>query len=728
MTTEHVRVALAGNPNCGKTSLFNALTGAHQRVGNYPGVTVERREGGYTYEQVRYDVVDLPGTYSLSSYSPEERIAQRELTTGEIDVVAVVVDSTALGRALVLLAQVLQLGLRGVLCLNMWDEAEHAGLRLDLERMGELLGLPVIRTQGHKGVGVAELKAALAAQANAVAPEPGSRLVLGERLKEALDALAPLLVGTPLDGHARRWFAQRLLVADPGVLEELGRAGAPGATALQAGAQWRARLEAETRLDAALYVTERYYGFVDGLLREVVLRPSRADARAVSDRIDALLVHRVLGLPIFLGVMYLLFWVTFRVGEIPMGWIEAGVAWLGQAVGALWPAGSASPLRSLLVDGVISGVGGVLVFLPNIVLLFLGLALLEDSGYMARAAFLMDRLLHRFGLHGQSFIPMVTGFGCSIPGIMATRILDNERDRLTTMMVVPLMSCGARLPIWMLLVPAFFPPAWRAPALWGIYLFGALLALVVALLLRRSILKGDEAPFVMELPPYRMPTLRALGLKTGHRAWTYARKAGTVILGISVLMWTLTSFPKASHYEVDAELAAGRLRLVSAPAGEAQAAASARTAPDPAVPSIDAQQLAALRRGEDLRSSVAGRIGGALSSVLGLAGFDWRIATALIGAFAAKEVFVAQMGIVYSLGEVDETSEGLRAALRRDYPPRVGLALILFLLIAAPCMATVAITRKESGTWRWAAFQFGGLTFLGFTLAVLVYQVGGLLP
>lgn len=400
--------------------------------------------------------------------------------------------------------------------------------------------------------------------------------------------------------------------------------------------------------------------------------------------------------------MYAIFWLTFTVGELPMGWIEAGFAALAEAVDGLWAPGSDSMLRSLLVDGVIGGVGGVIVFLPNIVLLFLGLAFLEDTGYMARAAFLMDRFLHRFGLHGRSFIPMMTGFGCSIPGIMATRTLENERDRLATMLVLPLMSCGARLPIWMLLIPAFYPPAWRAPMLWLIYVIGVVLALVLATVLRATVLRGRDAPFVMELPPYRLPTGRAVTRKMTERSWLYLRKAGTVILSISIVMWVITAYPRKASYDVDARIAAGEL----APLGDVE--------------------LEAARAAEDLRHSVAGRIGAAMEPAIRPLGFDWKIGTALVGAFAAKEVFVAQMGIVYSMGESEEAAGDLQATLRRDYSPLVGFSLMLFLLIATPCMATIAVTRRESGSWKWALLQLGGLTGVAYLVSLAVYQIGSL--
>ena len=706
-----IRVALAGNPNCGKTSLFNALTGARQHVANYPGVTVERRTGRCEIDEFSLNVIDLPGTYSLSSFSPDERVAQDELTDAP-DVVVVVADSTQLERNLVLLAQIMQTGANPVLCLNMSDEAQAAGQRIDLALMEKLLGFPVVETVGHRAQGVADLKRAIARAAGH--PAGPSRLVLGETMDSAVASIRRLL---PSQEHAifrSDWMATRLLVGD-GEYGPRVAAMPGGQAALKEAERQRTRIEARTHADIAVFVTERYFGFVDGLLREVRTQDSRVDARQMTDHIDAVLVHRLLGLPIFALVMYAIFWLTFKVGEVPMNWIDSGVQFLSGRLAAFWPAGSPSLLRSLLVDGVVGGVGGVIVFLPNIVLLFLGLAFLEDTGYMARAAFLTDRLMHRFGLHGKSFIPMLSGFGCSVPGILATRTLENPRDRIVTMLVLPLMSCGARLTIWMLLIPAFFPPAWRAPMLWFIYAVGIAMALLLALLLRKTLVRGEDAPFVMELPPYRLPTLRSVLLKMTERASLYLRKAGTTILGISILLWAATSFPKPSHYVVDAQIASGRI-TVSATAGTGDG----RTR-------LSEQDVAGRRKAEDLEHSVAGRIGHALEPAFRPLGFDWKILTAMIGAFAAKEIFVAQMGIVYSIADADKGSEGLRAILARDYSPLVGLSMMIFLLIGTPCMATVVVTRRESGKWGYALLQLGGLTGIAYGLSLLVYQVGRLL-
>jgi ferrous iron transport protein B len=726
------RIALAGNPNSGKTSLFNALTGSRQHVGNYPGVTVEKRVGEYLHEGVRMTILDLPGTYSLTSFSPEERIAQQELLSGEVDAVVVVVDSTTLKRSLMLLAQVMELGANPVLCLNVADEAARAGQKVDLAKLERLLGIPVVETVAHRREGIGGLKEAIRRAIES--PARGDRLVLGERLDTALAAVMEPLRRTSLNPRHLRWIANKLLVQDEHFEALVREQGAAGEEALREAQAQRERIETETNMDIVLFVTERYYGFIDGLLREVVLRPLRLDARAVSDRIDSVLVHRLFGLPFFFLTMYAIFWITFRLGEYPMAWLEAGFSLLSDLINTYWPAGAAPAFRSLIVDGVIGGVGGVVAFLPNIALLFLGLAFLEDTGYMARIAFLMDGWMHRFGLHGKSFLPMITGFGCTIPGIMATRTLENERDRLTTILVLPLMPCGARLPIWMLLIPAFFPPALRAPMLWLIYMSGVVLALLVALFLRRTILGGEDAPFVMELPPYRLPTWRAVALKMFERSWLYVRKAGTVILGISILLWVLTSYPKPKTFEVDRLVDQGRIVVLDESAtapGEIVGSLPAAAGPTAAEPGagvelITARQLALRRAAESLRYSLAGRIGRGLEYLLRPLGFDWRIGTALLGAFAAKEVFVAQMGIIYSLGEVDEQTEPLAQAIQRDYPPIVGLSLIFFLLIGTPCMATLAVTRRETGAWKWAILQEAGLTSLAYAVALVIYQVGRL--
>jgi len=681
-------VALAGNPNSGKTTIFNNLTGTRQHVGNYPGVTVEKKEGRFRHAGRQVQVVDLPGTYSLTAYTLEEVIARNVVINEKPDLVVDVVDASNLERNLYLATQFMELGVPLILAFNMSDLAEARGYAIDTDLLSRLLGVTIVRTVGHKGKGVEVLKDAIVEVGAAASRPTPTRVTYGEEIERELAPIAASLAedGEPADAAAPRWLAVKLLEGDEEVERHVSESAGEGASILRMVEAARRRLDRDFGDAPEILLADRRYGFISGACQEAV-RTTVASRHAWSARIDAVVTHRVLGLPIFLGLMYLVFKVTFTVGEPPMGWIETGFGCLGSAVAALWPAASQSALKSLLVDGIIGGVGGVLVFLPNILLLFLAIAILEDSGYMARAAFIMDRLMHKIGLHGKSFIPMLIGFGCTVPAIMATRTLESRRDRLSTMLVLPLMSCGARLPIYMLFIPAFFPPAWRTPVLWSLYLVGIGLAAVLAKLLRSTLFKGEVVPFVMELPPYRMPTVRGTLVHVWDRGWMFLRKAGTVIVVISVLLWVLTSYPQPP----EAELAG----------------------------LDDAQRASAA-----LSYSVAGRIGHGLEPVMRPVGFDWKTTTALVGAFAAKEVFVAQLGIVHSLGAADEESEPLQSVLQREYTPLRALCIMLFCLISVPCMVTVATTWKESGSWKWALLQVVGLTVLAYIVTLLVYQVG----
>ena len=607
---KQILIALAGNPNSGKTTVFNQLTGARQHVANYPGVTVEKKEGVCTHNTETLNIVDLPGIYSLSARSPEEIIAKNYILDEKPAVVVNIVDASNLERNLFLTTQLLELDIKIVLVFNMSDIAEAQGVSFDLLLLSQLLGVPIVPVVGTTGKGIQPLLDTILTTAASAQTRPAHRFQ-------------------------------------------------------------------EQSNDDDVSIAERRYGFISGACQAAV-RSTVESRHKVSDLIDTVLLNRVLGLPIFFGLMYLVFHLTFTLGGPPMAWLESFFGWLAEIVTKFWPTGSASPLLSLLVDGIIGGVGGVLVFIPNILLLFLAIAILEDSGYMARAAFLMDRIMHKIGLHGKSFIPMLTGFGCSVPAIMATRTLEHEHDRLTTIMVTPLMSCGARLPIYALIIPAFFPVMWQGSMLWLIYLIGIVLAITTAKLLRSFLFKGDDTPFVLELPPYRLPTLKSVLIRMMERAWLYLKKAGTLILVISVVMWALTTYPQKDGLQGDQALA----------------------------------------------YSFAGRIGQGIEPVLRPMGFDWKIGTALIGAFAAKEVFVAQMGVVYAVENADETSESLHAQLRKNYSPLVAFCIMLFALISAPCMATIAVTRRETNSWTWALLQLGGLTILAYGITVLVFQSG----
>jgi ferrous iron transport protein B len=693
-----IRVAIAGNPNSGKTSIFNSITGSRQHVANYPGATVERKEGAVKRNGVTLRVTDLPGTYSLTAASPEEIIARNFILDEKPDVVVTVLDASNLERNLYLVTEIMELGVPVVHALNMSDVAETRGIRINRNKLSKRLGAPIVPTVGNRGEGIEELLEAVARTAQEENGRKNVRIDYGSLIEREVGDIQQVIEGERNgNGNAPvRWLSLKLLEGDREIKKRI-----PSETVLHSVELSKTRVGDLSGHHPQIALAERRYEFISQICRGVVSHPDQP-GDSFSDRIDTIVTHRFLGLPIFLALMYLVFQLTFTVGAIPMTWIESFFGWLGEGVSSLWAPGSASALRSLLVDGIIGGVGGVLVFLPNILLLFLAISFLEDTGYMARAAFIMDRIMHKVGLHGKSFIPLLTGFGCSIPGIMATRTLENRRDRLTTMLVLPLMSCGARLPIYALIIPAFFAPPWQAPMLWTIYVIGILLAIVSAKLLRGTMLRGDPEPFVMELPPYHLPTPKSVLIQMWERSWLYLKKAGTVILGISIVLWFLTSYPK-----------------LPAQTAEAQSPGTL------AVESVETTDSAALA--DELAYSAAGRIGHAMEPVIAPMGFDWKIGTALIGAIAAKEVFVAQMGIVYSVGETDEESEALRFKLREAYPPLVGFCIMLFALIASPCMATFAVTRRESGSWKWALLQWGGLTILAYVLTVAIFQLGSLL-
>lgn len=699
MARRTLTIALAGNPNSGKTSIFNKLTGARQSVGNYPGITVDRKEGHFSWRGTEVRVIDLPGTYSLTAGSPEELIARNVILEEKPDLVINVIDASNLERNLYLTMQLMELGVNMILAMNMWDAVERRGYKTDLERLESILGLPAVKTVGNRGRGIAELK-------NAVIEHKGvdtsSPWVKGapSLIKRAVSVLCDELEGH--DEQHCEWKAIKLLEGDT----EVGSQEDETITGFVN--QLSSRLESTRGISSAMLVARARYKYIEELIKQVVVRPV-STSMSRTDRIDAVVTNRYAGIPIFLVMMYLVFSFTFTVGEPLMGYMEQLFEFLGNTVSNLWPAGSESMLRALIVEGVIGGVGGVLVFLPNIFLLFLAIALLEDSGYMARVAFIMDPLMKKLGLHGKSFVPLMVGFGCTVPAILATRTLENRNDRFTTLMVAPLMSCGARFPIYMMIIPAFFPQAWRAPLVWIIYFVGILLSIGVAKFLRQKVFKGEVTPFVMELPSYHIPTPISILRHTWDRAGEYVKKAGTVILAISIILWVLSSFPEKENFtkDYDAEIAA---------------VASSSMSSEAITDSVNILKNA--RQMEAFTYTVTGRLGKALEPAMEPLGFDWRVTTALMGAIAAKEVFVSQMGVVFAVGQADEDSSTLREKLRENYTPLQGLAMMLFALISAPCVATIVATKKETESWKWAMIQLFGLTILAYIVTLIVYQVG----
>jgi ferrous iron transport protein B len=685
-----ITVALAGNPNSGKTSVFNMLTGASHHVANYPGTTVEMVEGMYTHEDYHIKFVDLPGAYGLTTFSAEELVSRKFLVEEKPDVVVNVIDTSNMERNLYLTTQLIELGVPIVLAFNMSDVAEQRGIVFDTNRLSELLEAPIVRTVASKSQGRVELLNTIVAEANAQRKPRTHHITYGDEIENALKQIEPL-VRSEYPGLAAkydsRWLTLKLLEQDGDILSKIS-----GDWFVDTVGEAITKLKTIFGDDPEVIIAERRYGFISGACQESV-KATVELTHTTSDLADAVLTHRVFGLPIFLLMMYLVFYLTFSIAAYPMVWLERLFGWLSSAAALIWSAndgGWLCSLRSLVIDGIIPGVGGVLVFLPNILLLFLAIAILEDSGYMARAAFIMDRLMHKIGLHGKSFIPMLIGFGCSVPAIMATRILENRRNRLTTIMILPLMSCGARLTIYGLLIPAFFPQNWRGPVLWLIYLTGIVLAVIAAKVLRLTVFRGENTDFVMELPPYRVPTFKSLSAHTWLRGWLYLKKAGTVILAFSIILWAAMNYPRVH---------------------------------DQSVAGLSPNQI----RQTQLANSVIGRVGRAIEPVIKPLGFDWKIGTALIGATAAKELFVSQLGIIYAISSHDDPSATtLRQHLRADYSSLVGFCIMLFCLISSPCAATIAVTRSEAGSWFWAAFQFASLTVLAYIITFDVYQIGSL--
>ena len=714
-------IALAGNPNCGKTTLFNALTGTRQHVANYPGVTVEKKQGACIYGGRRFQLVDLPGTYSLTAYSLEEVVARDFLVNDRPEVVVNIVDASNLERNLYLSVQFMELGLPLCIALNMMDVASDYGIRIDVKRLSGRMGVPVIPMVARKGEGKDALMAA--AQRTRPVSETGFSISYGKEIDEALARMEKEIAaaGFLSRRYPARWVALKYLEQDTQV-RSLGRQLDP----VLSGALERMVSETEQRLSAAgqgypeAVIAEHRYGYIRSILSDgVVQRTSTAGGSIRSDRIDRILTHRIAGPAIMVGVIFGIYQMTFGLSEIPVGWLASFFELVSAGVDTMLPDGN---LKSLVISGLIDGVGGVLGFVPLIMLMFLGISFLEDSGYLARVAFMLDRIFRVFGLHGSSVIPFIVSGGiaggCAVPGVMATRTLSSSRERLATLLTVPFMNCGAKLPVFALLVAAFFS-AHRAWIMLLITLLSWAGALVVAKVLRGTVIRGEAAPFVMELPPYRMPTLKGVLIHTGERTLQYIRKAGTVILGISVLLWAAMTFPGLSQERLDdftrmhaeAEAAAGKMPSDAAASWLARRHAE-----------IDSRQAE-----EVLRASLAGRIGVALESVSRWAGFDWRTNIALVGGFAAKEIIVSTLGTAYSLGEIDPGSAGMLSTALVNSPgwrPLVALSLMVFVIFYAPCVVATVCISREAGSWKWGLFSVVFNTVVAFSAATAVYQAG----
>lgn len=689
-----INVALVGNPNCGKTSLFNFASGAHERVGNYSGVTVDAKEGKARYFGYEFNLVDLPGTYSLSAYSPEELYVRKQIVEKTPDVIINVIDTSNLERNLYLTTQLIDMHLRMVCALNMFDETERRGDHVDYDKLSELFGVPMVPTVFTNGRGVEELFKVVIdmyeGQENSQRNYRHIHINHGHELEHGIKEMQEHLKQEDnlRQRYSTRYLAIKLLEHDKDV--EAYIATFPDAQEIIAHRdQAEQRVKEETGEDSETAIMDAKYGFIHGALKEAGYETGHdKDTYRTTHVIDRFITNRYLGFPIFLLLLFVMFSVTFYIGQYPMDWIEAGVAWLGEIISTTMPDG---PLKAMLVDGVIGGVGSVIVFLPQILILYFFISYMEDSGYMARAAFIMDKLMHKMGLHGKSFIPLVMGFGCNVPAVMATRTIESRRSRLITMLVLPLMSCSARLPIYIMITGTFFAAHYRSLVMLSLYAVGILLAVVVSRVLSLFVIKGEDTPFVMELPPYRFPTWKAIGRHTWEKGKQYLKKMGGIILVASIIVWALGYFP---HDE-------------------------------------------SLSMREQQERSYIGRIGKTIEPVFRAQGFDWKLDVGLVAGIGAKEVVASTMGVLYanndSFGD-DEAynNEGgkydtLLAQMTADgITPLAAYCFLLFVVIYFPCIATIAAIKGETGSWRWAVFSAVYTTVLAWIVSAVVYQVGSL--
>lgn len=727
--SKEIKVALAGNPNSGKTTAFNAITGARQHVGNYPGITVDKKEGFTTVGDNKIHLIDLPGTYSLTAYTMEEIVARNVVADQRPDVVIDVLNAGALERNLYLAIQLMEMGAPLVLALNMMDEANKQGMKIDIDKLSDSLNVPVVETVARTGDGIPTL---LEATIKCAAKNQGKKwepLVIsyGPDLDPALDKLVALIEknGVLTDRYPSRWTAIKYLESDEEIIQ-LGRETSAVSSELeQIVANVAKHLESTLATYPEAVIADYRYGYITSLIRQgVVTRlDAAADRVALSDKIDSVITHRFLGPLIMFSIMYLIYQVTFTFSETPVGWFESAFGWLGEVAEANMSEGL---LKSLVISGIIDGVGGVMGFVPLIMFMFLQIAILEDSGYMARVAYMLDRVFRFFGLHGCSVMPFIVSGGiaggCAVPGVMAARTLRSPKEKLATLITAPFMACGAKLPVFLLFVGVFFEEN-QAMVMFLLTMVAWACALIVSKILRHTVIKGESTPFVMELPPYRFPTMRGLFIHTWERTWQYIKKAGTVILAISILIWAAMTFPNLPAEQVaafDAQKTVVQEQIDSATAAGA-----------PVAELEEKLQLVENAEAEaTLKNSYAGTIGVALEPVMSPAGFDWRTNIALVGGFAAKEVIVSTLGTAYSLGDVDpEDAAPLAERIAEDpnWTTSTAVAFLLFVLLYAPCFVTVVAIKQEANSWKWAIFSVVFNTALAYTVAVSVVQIGKLL-
>ncbi|MCD8292437.1 MAG: ferrous iron transport protein B, partial [Prevotellaceae bacterium] len=697
-----INVALVGNPNCGKTSLFNVASGAHERVGNYGGVTVDAKDGWFDYEGYHFRLIDLPGTYSLSAYSPEEVYVRHHIIDKTPDIIINVVDASNLERNLYLTTQLIDMNVRMVIALNMYDELEQSGNKLDHKQLGKLLGAPVIPTVGHKGKGIDELFHTIIRMYEEGEQAVGFRHIHishGAEIERSIEEVKRMVrKNEDIRSHySTRFLSIKLLENDRDV-EKLIKEMPGGEEILRVRDEEEQRLHNVLKVESEQAITDAKYGFIAGAMRETFV-DNHIDTNHATRIIDSFVTNRVLGFPLFFIFLFVMFWVTFTVGQYPMDWIDAGVGAIGDFLEANMPEGI---LKAMIVDGIIAGVGAVIGFLPQILILYLFISFMEDCGYMARAAFIMDKVMHKIGLHGKSFIPFIMGFGCNVPAVMATRTIENRRNRLVTMLILPMMSCSARWPVYVMMVGAFFAVKYQSLVMLALYICGFIVAALMSLAFSKWLVKGDDTPFVMELPPYRFPTRKAIFRHTWEKGKQYLKKMGTIILVASIVVWALGYFPH--HEELDQQ--------------------------------------------EQQEQSYIGRMGKAIEPIFSPQGFDWKLDVSLIAGVGAKEIVASTIGILYinddSVAEEEDSDEAvasdgdeelsqtekyqvLREAMEENgITPRTAFAYLLFTLLYFPCIATIAAIKGETGSWKWTIFAAAYTTVVAWVVSALFYQIGGL--
>ncbi len=717
--TKTINVALVGNPNCGKTTLFNHATGKHEKVGNYGGVTVDTKEAHLNYNGYRINVTDLPGTYSISEYSPEELFVRNHLIENMPDVVVNVIDASNLERNLFLTSQLMDMNIKVIIALNMYDELLNRGDKFDYAGLAKIIGIPIVTTVASKGEGINDLVSSIIDMY-----EDNNKVFrhvhinYGTNIEESIKKVKAEVKKNKqiCDLFYPRYTAIKLIENDKSFKEQI--AGYPDTAALLTVAQNEITgLEKEFKEKSDTIIADAKYGFIHGVLKET-FAPKPMGKRQRSHAIDSILTHKFFGFPIFIFFLWVMFQLTFSLGSYPMDWIDAGVSGLGSFVSNILSQGS---LHDLIVDGIIGGVGGVIVFLPNILILFFCISLMEDTGYMARAAFIMDKLMHKMGLHGKSFIPLIMGFGCNVPAVMATRTLENRKDRILTMLIIPFMSCSARLPVYVLLISAFFPNN-QGLVLLSIYIIGIMLAVLVALVFKRIFFAKQDIPFVMELPPYRIPTLRNTTVHMWNKSVQYLTKMGTIILSASIIIWALGHFPRNVEFSKNYDLLSTNIssdNSLSEKEKEGQLT-----------------QIEIDKASERMEKSYIGQLGHFITPVIQPLGWDWKIGVSIITGLAAKEIVVGSMGVLYQSDiEANENSVNLKTKLQQQvftsgpmigqkvFSPLVAYSLMVFILIYFPCVAVVAAIKKEA-SWKWATFTMVYTTALAWLLAFFVYYFG----